>query len=106
MELTKGFVQHCNKPSVLREFLLQAMEQNEKLEAENAALREEHRWRWFSEEMPKDGEIVWLYNKSLNQIVKGLHYGEGRFVLATDHGCAFDPDLWMPMNTPKAPEDT
>lgn len=41
MELTKGFVQHCNKPSVLREFLLQAMDQNEKLEKDNKVLKEQ-----------------------------------------------------------------
>lgn len=76
-----------------------------KLEAENAALKEEHRWRDVSQEKPEDGEIVWAYNKSLKQIAKVLHYGECRFVLASDHGCFFDGDLWMPMNTPKAPED-
>ena len=76
-----------------------------KLEAENASLKEEHRWREVSQEKPEDGEIVWAYNKSLKQIVKALHYGECRFALASDHGCFFDGDLWMPMNTPKAPED-
>ena len=39
MELTKGFVQNCNRPSVLRDFLLQAMEQNEKLEKDNERLK-------------------------------------------------------------------
>lgn len=43
MELTKGFVQHCNRPSVLRDFLLQAMEQNEKLEAEHESLLQQNR---------------------------------------------------------------
>ena len=58
MELTKGFVQRCNKPSVLREFLLQAMEQNEKSEAELAALKEERRWRKFPDEKPEWGKEV------------------------------------------------
>lgn len=35
MELTKGFVKSCNKPSILREILLQAMAQIDVMEAEN-----------------------------------------------------------------------
>ena len=41
LELTKGFVESCNKPSVLRDFLLQAMDQNEKLEKDNKSLKEQ-----------------------------------------------------------------
>lgn len=35
MELTKEFIKSCNKPSILREFLLQAMDQIDAMEAEN-----------------------------------------------------------------------
>lgn len=39
MELTKEFVENCNKPTILREFLLQAMDQVENLEKDNEKLR-------------------------------------------------------------------
>ena len=51
MELTKEFVKKCNKPSILRDFLLQAMDQVDSLE-------EERKWRKFSEEKPKLEEGV------------------------------------------------
>jgi len=38
MELTKEFVENCNKPTILREFLLQAMDQVEHLEKDNEKL--------------------------------------------------------------------
>ena len=52
MELTKEFVENCNKPSILREFLLQAMERVDSMEKELASLREATRWRKFSDEKP------------------------------------------------------
>lgn len=39
MDLTKEFVENCNKPTILREFLLQAMDQVENLEKDNEKLR-------------------------------------------------------------------
>ena len=47
MELTKEFVKNCNKPSILRDFLLQAMDQID-------AMEEERRWRKFPDEKPSE----------------------------------------------------
>lgn len=54
MELTKEFVENCNQPSILRDFLLQAMEQVDSMEKELTSLREATRWRKFSEEKPSE----------------------------------------------------
>lgn len=102
MELTKEFVKSCNKPSILREFLLQAMEQID-------AMEEERRWRKYSEEKPQDGQEVLAYDSSQKLVIK-LEYQvredcEGFVGFPIIHGFWPCITYWMPYNKPKATED-
>ena len=96
MELTKEFVKRCNKPSILRDFLLQAMDQID-------AMEEERRWRKFSEEKPADKQWIWVYVENPSK------YGTYIELRRWDAGCKFDVEdqelytKWMPL--PKAPEE-
>ena len=95
MELTKGFVQHCNKPSVLREFLLQAMEQIGKLEAELAASKESQRWRKYPEEKPEEKcHFVFCCTKSGTRDTNFWHERAGKWEFKF-----YDKDVvaWMPL---------
>lgn len=126
MELTKEFVQHCNRPSVLRDFLLQAMDQNEKLEAELTALKESQRWRKYPDEKPNDGEpgdvdtvLVAVEIKTIDCVQYRLEtafYMDGKFWMTQKKRSTFDKEdfsgygyfiqkvtHWMPL--PKAPEE-
>lgn len=54
MKLTKEFVNSCRRIGVLRDFLLQAMDQVDNLEKENKELKETQRWRKFPDEKPSE----------------------------------------------------
>ena len=101
MELTKEFVKSCNKLSILREFLLQAMDQVDNLEKENKELKEAQRWRKYSEEKPKEKQWILVYYGYENN---GCRIDLRRW----DNGCKYDVEFqelythWMPL--PKAPE--
>lgn len=102
MELTKEFVENCNQPSILRDFLLQAMERVDSMEKELASLREATRWRKYPEEKPSEDTryIIcgssgfidadrWVYLKEKQRMGFGFY----------DYGVK----CWMPC--PKPPEE-
>ena len=62
MELTKEFVKSCKSVGLLRDFLLQAMDQVDTLEKQNKELKEAQRWRKCSEELPEEGVEVLVTN--------------------------------------------
>ena len=77
---------------------------------EIAELRGSQRWRKCSEELPKDGQIVWAYNPNERKVLN-LHYhksdsSEGfvcfPFIDDFYHGITH----WMPFEVPKIPEET
>lgn len=74
MELTKEFVKNCNKPSILRDFLLQAMDQID-------AMEEERRWRKFPDEKPP--EYTWCLVSGKSQM--------GKYIVMRDF---FEEDDW------------
>lgn len=97
MELTKEFVKRCNKQSILRDFLLQAMDQID-------AMEEEHRWRKCSEEKPNEEQSVlaWLTEDGKRGFFLTSCFINGEFLIGEDpHGCK--PTYWMPL--PSAPKE-
>ena len=75
---------------------------------ELAELKEERRWRKFSEEKPEDGQSVWAYEPNRKLVLK-LEYeksdtGEGFICFPYKHEFYPGITLWMPFEVPKAPE--
>ena len=75
-----------------------------------AELKGSQRWRKCSEELPKDGQIVWAYSPNERRVLN-LHYhksdsSEGfvcfPFIDDFYHGITH----WMPFEIPKIPEET
>ena len=103
MELTKGFVKSCNKPSILRECLLQAMDHVDALEKENKELKEAQRWRNFKDEPPEHHQ--WIEACYCEDMERQPRIDIRRW----DDGMKYDvfnQELyigWRPL--PKAPED-
>lgn len=62
------------------------------------------RWRKVSEELPREQEIVWVYNETHKETIKAIHRGRGMFVYAQYHSLPCSVSYWMPMSIPKAPE--
>lgn len=104
MELTKEFVKSCRSAGLLRDFLLQAMDQVDNLEKENKELKEAQRWRNFKDEPPEHHQ--WIEACYCEDMIKErLPRIE---VHRWDNGMkydVFDQELyigWRPL--PKAPE--
>ena len=96
MELTKEFVENCNQPSILRDFLLQAMEQVDSMEKELASLREATRWRKFSEEKPsEEGYYIICGSSGFRNTDRWMHINhKGRMGFSFyDYGVEY----WMPI---------
>lgn len=84
-------------------------EMNAKAQEEIATLKENQRWRKYSERKPQDGQEVWAYDSSQKLVIK-LEYQvrencEGFVGFPLIHGFWPCITYWMPYNTPKAPED-
>lgn len=84
-------------------------QRNAELEKENAALKDERRWRKCSEEKPEDGQAVWAYEPNGKRVLK-LEYeksdsGEGFICFPYTHEFYPGITLWMPFEVPKAPEE-
>lgn len=96
MKLTKEFVKSCNKPSILRDFLLQAMDQID-------AMEEERRWRKFSEEKPEHHQWVEVFCPNHSKYKAEIE------IRRWDEGLKFDVEnqelytKWKPLS--KAPEE-
>ena len=89
MELTKEFVKKCNKPSILRDFLLQAMDQID-------AIEEERRWRKFPDEKPEHNGIYIVLLGEHTRTLDMYDTDKGKFR-------TYMPTAWMPL--PPAPKE-
>jgi len=83
-------------------------EMNAKAQEEIATLKENQRWRKYSEEKPQDGQEVWAYDSSQKLVIK-LEYQvredcEGFVGFPLIHGFWPCITYWMPYNKPKSPE--
>lgn len=103
MKLTKEFVNSCRRIGVLRDFLLQAMDQVDNLEKENKELKETQRWRNFKDEPPEHHQ--WIEACFCKDMERQPRIDIRRW----DDGMkydVFDQELyigWRPL--PKAPEE-
>ena len=83
-------------------------EMNAKAQEEIATLKENQRWRKFSDEKPKDGQSVWAYEDKSKRVLM-LEYQndkDGEGFICFPYNCDFYTDItkWIPFNKPKAPE--
>lgn len=103
MELTKEFVNSCRKVGVLRDFLCQAIDQVDEKDKEIAELKEERRWRKFSDEKPKYKQWILLF------VENPSNYGTYIELRRWDTVCKFDVEnqelytKWMPL--PLSPKE-
>ena len=103
MELTKEFVNSCRKVGVLRDFLCQAIDQVDEKDKEIAELKEERRWRKFSEEKPKDKQLVLVHGDNWFEIA--IYHDNGLIDFGDDihFSNITETPYWMP--PPSAPKE-
>lgn len=105
MELTKEFVKSCKSVGLLRDFLLQAMDQVDNLEKENKELKEAQRWRNFKDEPPEHHQWIeaCYCEDRINERLPRIEVRRWDDGMKYD---VFDQELyigWQPL--PKAPEE-
>ena len=104
MELTKEFVNSCRKVGVLRDFLCQAIDQVDEKDKEIAELKEELRWRKFSEEKPEEWDTVIVrIGDGFYDLAVYLSNGQGWDIGDGTYHKPEEVTHWMPL--PSAPKE-
>ena len=103
MKLTKEFVNSCRKVGVLRDFLCQAIDQVDEKDKEISELKEERRWRKFSEEKPNNKQVVLVHCEEWFETA--IYHDNGSIDFGDDihFSNITETPYWMPL--PSAPKE-